>query len=421
MPSLLDNLAAKTARRFEARFGAAPRWIVAAPGRVNLIGEHIDYSDGFVLPLALDRYTVIAAGEAPGEQATLFSDLADDAAAISIADPQPHPNRGHWSNYVAGVIAGWISSQPSPFGRGQGEGDSGSWSTLTPALSQGERGRKRPSAFRAVIGSDVPLGGGLSSSAALEVATATLLEAMTGTALDGVEKALLCQWAEHNFPGVPCGIMDQFASALCQADHLMLLDCRSQEVEPIPFTNPNVTVLIINSNVKHELTGGEYAERRGQCEAAVAKLGLKSMRDATLELLEKNRAKLSEVEYRRARHAIGEIARTADAAAAMKAGDLAQFGRHMVASHESLRDDYEVSCAELDLLVKLAQGIGRDGGVYGSRMTGGGFGGCTVSLVETARVDDVAKKITADYKHETGIDPTVLTCRPSRGAHVLKK
>jgi galactokinase len=391
MACLLDELVAKTARRFEARFGMAPRWIVAAPGRVNLIGEHIDYSDGFVLPMALDRYTVVAAGTAPGERATLFSDVADDPATVSLADPQRHPTRGHWSNYVAGVLAGGVA-------RGM-----------------------HPGGFRAVIGSDVPLGGGLSSSAALEVATATLLEAMTGKALDPKEKALLCQKAEHDFAGMPCGIMDQFASALCEADHLMLLDCRSQQVEAIPFTDPNVTVLIVNSNVKHELTGSEYAERRGQCESAAKKLGVKSLRDATIEQLESSRDKLDSVEFRRARHAIGEIARTADAAAAMKAGDLEQVGRYMGESHASLRDDYEVSCRELDLLVERAQHIGRAGGVYGSRMTGGGFGGCTVSLVETDRVDAVAKAIAEAYHRETGITPAVLTSRPSRGAHVVKQ
>ena len=184
---------------------------------------------------------------------------------------------------------------------------------------------------------------------------------MTGTTLDPVAKALLCQKAEHEYPGMPCGIMDQFASTLCTADHLMLLDCRSRQVELIPFTDPQLTVLIINSNVKHELSGGEYAERRGQCEAASQKLGVSSLRDATLDRLGSGPGKLSPLEYQRARHAISEIARTVDAAEAMKAGDWSKVGQLMVASHESLRDDYEVSCRELDLLVELAHGIGRAG------------------------------------------------------------
>jgi galactokinase len=391
MATLLDERVAKTSRQFEDRYGEPPRWIVAAPGRVNLIGEHIDYSDGFVLPMALDRYTVIAAGPVAGEQAFFSSELAPEEVAVSLAAPQRHENRGHWSNYVAGVIAGCLS-------RGM-----------------------RPGGFRAIVGSDVPLGSGLSSSAALEVATATLIETITGTTLDPVAKALLCQKAEHDYPGMPCGIMDQFASTLCTADHLMLLDCRSRQVEQIPFTNPQLTVLIINSNVKHELAGGEYAERRGQCELVSQKMGVSSPREATLADLEAAHGKLSKLEFERARHAISEIARTVDAAAAMKAGDFEKFGQLMIASHESLRDDYEVSCSELDLLMSLANSIGRAGGVYGSRMTGGGFGGCTVTLVETAQADDVAQQVTSAYQQQTGIVPTALTSRPSRGAHVVKK
>ncbi len=389
MPSLLDQLVASTSRRYEDRYDEPPWWLVAAPGRVNLIGEHIDYSDGFVLPMALDRYTVIAAGPAAIEQAICSSDLTSEEAVISLIAPQRHEYRGHWSNYVAGVIAGCLA-----------------------------RGL-RPSGFHAVIGSDVPLGGGLSSSAALEIAVATLVEAMTGTTLDPVAKALMCQQAEHEYPGMPCGIMDQFASTLCEANHLMLLDCRSRQIEAIPLTNPQLTVLIINSNVKHVLTGGEYSERRMQCETASQKLGVSSPRDASLAELEAARNKLSQLEYRRARHAITEIARTVAAANALKVGDWARAGELMFESHASLRDDYEVSCRELDLLVNLAQQIGPTGGVYGSRMTGGGFGGSTVSLIETADVGVIAQQIATGYQRETGIEPAVLTSRPSRGAHVV--
>jgi galactokinase len=357
---------------------------------VNLIGEHVDYSDGFVLPMAIDHYTVIAAGDAPGEQATVRSVATDDEASISLAEPRRHPERGHWSNYVAGVLAGCVARN------------------------------MRPGGFRAIIGSDVPVGGGLSSSAALEVATATLVEAITGTTLEPTAKALLCQQAEHEFAGVPCGIMDQFASVMCRADHLMLLDCRSQQVEQIPLADPDVTVLIVNSNVKHELAGGEYAERRAQCEAAAKALGGASLRDATLEQLEAARGQLAAVEFQRARHAIGETARTVDAADAIRAGDWPRVGTRMYQSHESLRDDYQVSCKELDLLVELARQIGSAGGVFGSRMTGGGFGGCTVSLVQTAKVEQVAQRVAESYVSETGIEPTVLTSRPSAGARVIR-
>jgi galactokinase len=389
MSTLLERQIADTRSRYERLFGGAPRWVVAAPGRVNIIGEHIDYSDGFVLPMALDRYTVIAAGPAAGDRATLRSVSAEDDVVISASEPRRHATPGHWSNYVAGVLAGFCSRGTHLDG------------------------------FQAVIGSDVPVGGGLSSSAALEVATATLVEAMTGKSLELVDKALLCQQAEHEFAGVPCGIMDQFASVMCRADHLMLLDCRSQGIAQIPLTDPGITVLIINSNVKHELSGGEYAERRGQCETAAKALGIGSLRDATPQQLEAGRSRMSSVEYRRARHAIGEIARTVDAAEAIRAGDWARVGKLMYTSHDALRDDYEVSCPELDVLVEAARAIGPGGGVIGSRMTGGGFGGCTVSLVETAKAEQVAGKIAEAYRRETRIEPTVLTSRPSRGAHVV--
>ena len=390
MTTTLEQSVADVSSRFQERYGRAPRWIVAAPGRVNIIGEHIDYNDGFVLPMAIERYCVIAGGDRGSKgDATIYSTAADDEVAISLISPQRRP-AGEWSNYVAGVIAGCI-----------------------------ERGMT-PAPFQAVIHSTVPYGGGLSSSASLEVAMATLIEAITGSQLSLVDKALLCQRAEHEYAGVPCGIMDQFASAMCRPDHLMLLDCRSRAIEQIPLVDPNITVLIINTNVKHELSGGEYAERRGQCESAAGKLRVSSLRDATLEGLESRRGDLEPVEYRRARHAIGEIARTSQAAAAIKAGDWPLVGSLMYASHDSLRDDYEVSCPELDLLVDLAREIGRSGGVIGSRMTGGGFGGCTVSLVETARVGTITERLAARYEKQTGIAPTALTSRPARGAHVVK-
>jgi galactokinase len=388
-PDSLERLVASASKSFEHRFRAAPRWIVAAPGRVNLIGEHIDYNDGFVLPMAIDRYCVIAAAEESSSAARIFSVAADEEATISLTAPHRRERSGHWSNYVAGVIAGC------------------------------QQRNMRPAGFAAVIESSVPVGGGLSSSASLEVAAATLLESMTGVTLQPVEKALLCQQAEHEYAGVPCGIMDQFASVMCRADHLMLLDCRSQTLEHIPFRNPDITVLIVNTNVKHELSGGEYAERRGQCESAARKLGVASLRDATREQLEARQNQLQPTEFRRARHAIGEIERTSAAAAALEAGDWPEMGRLMYASHDSLRDDYQVSCPELDLLVDLARNIGSKGGVIGSRMTGGGFGGCTVSLVETSKVRAVAEQLASTYQAKTGIEPSVLTSRPARGAHAI--
>jgi galactokinase len=393
---LLDGLVQRAANRFKERCGCEPQWIAAAPGRVNIIGEHIDYNDGFVLPMAIDRYCVIAAAESKSsDEAAIYSVATEDEAKIQLASAGATGSAsavtkpGHWSNYVGGVLAGCSA-----------------------------RNMRLPG-FNAVVESDVPVGGGLSSSAAIEVATATLVEAMTGNSLGLVEKALLCQKAEHEYAGVPCGIMDQFASVMCQSDHLMLLDCRSQQIEHIPFSNPNVTVLIINTNVKHELSGGEYAERRSRCESAARKLGVASLRDSNLQQLDAGRGKLNDAEYSRARHAIGEIERTQQAAAALKADDWSKVGELMYASHASLRDDYEVSCRELDLLVDLAQKIGPAGGVIGSRMTGGGFGGCTVSLVETGKVAQVVPQLAQSYQENTGIEASILTSRPARGAHII--
>jgi galactokinase len=279
----------------------------------------------------------------------------------------------------------------------------------------------RPSGFQAVVETSVPIGGGLSSSASLEVATATLLEAMTGTALDLREKALLCQKAEHDYAGMPCGIMDQFASVMARVDHLMQIDCRSQVVEHIPFLNPAITVLIVNSNVKHKLTGGEYAERRAQCESATRKLGVASPRDAAFPQLQVRGRHLDPVEFRRVKHAITEIARTAKAAIAVKAGDWPEVGRLMYASHDSLRDDYQASCPELDLLVELAREIGPSGGVIGSRMTGGGFGGCIVAMCQPAAVDGLISHLKTTYKNSKyGKDPVAFATSATSGAGVME-
>jgi galactokinase len=268
--------------------------------------------------------------------------------------------------------------------------------------------------------STVPLGGGLSSSAALEVCTATLMEAAMGKAIDPIEKALLAQKAEHDFAGVPCGIMDQFISALGREGHLLLLDCRTRKTELVPMSDPSVALLVINTNVKHELSGGEYAERRAQCEEAAKILGVKSLRDVTADQLEKGKGKLSEVVFRRARHVIGEIERTVHAAEGIRQSNWPTVGQFMYASHYALRDDYEVSCQELDDVVEIAEDIGYKGGVYGCRMTGGGFGGCCVALVKADAVDAISKKIAADYKAKTGIEATLFASRPAAGATIIK-
>ena len=388
----LPQLVEQTASQFAAFYGRPPRWIAAAPGRVNLIGEHTDYNDGFVLPMAIERYTVVAADRPTAAQSDIQWRCAkvNETALIPAQGPLPKGDP-KWANYIRGVFAGFqrLGVETGP--------------------------------LRVLMTSNVPLGGGLSSSAALEVATATLIEAVTGHVLDPVAKALLGQKAEHEYAGVPCGIMDQFTSALGKAGHLLLLDCRSRKTELVPMTDPEIAVLISNTNVKHELTGGEYAERRHQCEEAARLLGVPSLRDASNGLIENAQAKLPPVVFRRARHVISEIERTVLAAQDIRAGDWPAAGRHMYASHASLRDDYEVSCQELDILVEIARAIGPGGGVIGSRMTGGGFGGCTVSLVQARTVPDIAARLHADYEKRTGIKPTLFLSRPADGAQIVRQ
>jgi len=386
----LNELSAHIAAEFQKHYGRAPRWIAAAPGRVNVIGEHTDYNDGFVLPMAIERYAIMAAdtAAAPGK-ISIYDAHFKENATIDVTAPVTKGSP-KWSNYIRGVLAGF-----------QGRG------VKIPALDV---------AFM----STVPLGGGLSSSAALEVCTATLMEAATGKGIDPVEKALLAQQAEHEFAGVPCGIMDQFISALGREGHLLLLDCRTRKTELVPMSDPAVALLVVNTNVKHELSGGEYAERRAQCEEAARNIGVKSLRDVTPEQLEKARGKMSEVVYRRARHVIGEIERTVHAAEGIRASSWPSVGNLMYASHASLRDDYEVSCAELDAVVEIAEDIGYKGGIYGCRMTGGGFGGCCVALVKAGDVDGITKKIAADYKAKTGIEATIFSSRPAAGATIIK-
>jgi len=388
----LCELTVRVERDFSARFSCSPDFVVAAPGRVNLIGEHIDYNDGFVLPMAIERYVVVAAAlkdEQAPQEATLYSVNLEQTAAVPVGAPL-QPGRNGWICYVEGVVAEFQ-----------------------------KLGATIP-AFHAVIQSNLPLGCGLASSAALEVAVATLLEVMTGKQLDPIERALLCQRAEHRFAGVPCGIMDQFSSVLGRSGELMLLDCRSQQIDFVPLNADDVTVLITNSNIKHELTGGEYAERRKQCDSALTKLERSTWRDVSGDDLESACDVLSETEHRRARHVVTEIARTEEAATAFQVGNWERVGELMYASHASLRDDYEVSCEELDVLVELAHEIGDDGGVVGSRMTGGGFGGCTVSLVKAENVEAVTRSLVSQYKTETGIQPNSFASRPAPGAHVIR-
>jgi galactokinase len=385
---LLDLSAERCADFYAKCFGHAPQWVAAAPGRVNLIGEHTDYNEGFVLPMALERCTIMAGGRLPGQEAIVHSVTTGDSARLGL---RPAVAKGDpaWSNYVRGVVAGFQ-----------------------------KRGIKVP-AFSAVIDSDVPFGGGLASSAALEVATATFLETMCGRNLDPVEKALLCQQAEHEFAGVPCGIMDQFTSVLAQKDHALLLDCRSRTTRPVPMSDPDITVLVINTNVRHKLADGEYAKRRAQCEAAAGVLGVPALRDANLPMLADAKPRLDPVVFRRAHHVITENQRTLDMADAIAAGQWEKAGALMYASHQSLRDDYEVSCPELDVVVDIAREIGEKEGVVGCRMTGGGFGGCAVGLVHTEAAKRLIRKFDEQYERKTRIQAAIFSTRPGPGARLI--
>jgi galactokinase len=386
----LQEFSAQVAGEFAETFGRAPRWIVAAPGRVNVIGEHIDYNDGFVLPMAIEYYAVMAADRPSdgGSMMRIRSTAEKEVAAIDTAQPiTTSPLR--WSNYPRGVVAGFVARGINPGG------------------------------LDVLLHSSVPFGSGLSSSASLEVCTATLVEAVTGRKIDPVEKALLCQKAEHEFAGVPCGIMDQFISVMGRESHLLLLDCRSRKTELVPMRDPSVELLIANTNVKHELGSGQYALRRAQCEAAAKIIGVPSLRDASFGALERNKGSMDGKVFCRARHVIGEIERTVQAAETIRASDWQKTGELMYASHRSLRDDYEVSCAELDALVEIAESIGLSGGVYGCRMTGGGFGGCAVALVKSDSVAAITSQLAAGYAEKTGLEATIFGSRPAAGATVI--
>jgi galactokinase len=385
----LSDLVSDAAAGLSARFQKDSTITAAAPGRVNLIGEHIDYCDGFVMPFAIDRHIVIA-GRANGtNEARIATALGGDVVTLDLTQPQ-QVAEPKWANYLRGVIRGFQ-----------------------------DRGHHIPG-FDAYILSSVPGGAGLSSSAALECATATFLEGLLDTRLDTREKALLCQKAEHDFAHVPCGIMDQFASAFGKPNRLVLIDCRSGEPELVPFENPDLTVLISNTMVHHELSDGGYAARRKHTEDGLAILGKKSWRDVTAADVQGHWSQLGDPVNRRSRHVVGEIARTVDAAAALARNDFEALGPLMAASHDSLRDDFEVSCKELDIMVEIARRIDRKGGVIGARMTGGGFGGSTVTLCESAKATDIAATLAAEYEKATGIQPQIFASRPSQGAHLVK-
>jgi galactokinase len=372
--------------RFSDRLGQAPHWLASAPGRVNLIGEHTDYSDGFVLPMAIEARTAVAAGPRSDGRLTLYSAAFDESIALDLTGPIA-PRARHWSNYAAGVVAG-IQAM----------------GVIVPGLDL-------------VVESDVPVGAGLSSSAALQVAVATLVEAASGLTWDPREKARICQRAEHEFAGVPSGIMDQLVAVIARSGRAVKIDCRSLDAEYVDLTDPGVTVMIVNTNVRHDLADGAYADRRAACVEAATRLGVAALRDATLDQCRQHAGALGSQLFARARHVVTENGRVHAAADAARRCDWDRLGLLMYESHASLRDDFAVSCLELDVLVEISQSIGRAGGMLGCRMTGGGFGGSVVCLVHTDAADRVRDTMGRVYGERTGRTAAVLTSRPGDGAY----
>lgn len=378
----ISSLLAEAKDAFFKEFNCDAEIAACAPGRVNLIGEHIDYNDGFVLPMALPLVTVIVGRKTSNNiSIVVTTNPALNPKRATIEKPLI-PGEPKWGNYIKGVIANYLGATPPN--------------------------------FEAVVVSSVPLGGGLSSSASLEVAMYTFLDALTGpSTIMPTDKAIACQRAEHNYARVPCGIMDQFISMLGKQNNVLFIDCRSLTSTLIPFTDPSIVILITNSNVKHELEGSEYANRRKQCHDAAILLNKLSLRDATLNDIEVLKSMNIEEEIiKRARHAINEIIRTEEAAKALRAKDYEKFGKLMIESHDSLKNDFEVSCSELDELVYATLEIE---GVLGSRMTGGGFGGCTVTMVYKNAVENVISHIKNVYQG----NPTFYVCVPCDGAKII--
>lgn len=370
---------------FDRRFGGPARLVAEAPGRVNLIGEHTDYNDGHVLPLAIDLTVAVAAAPQGGAIRTYSLDYDEDDC-FSPGEVQPLPEGG-WRNYVRGVA--WALSEAGHELRG-----------LDLALA-----------------GDVPVGAGLSSSAALEVAAAAAIAAAGDIPLERRDLAALAQHAENGFVGVQCGLMDQLAAVFGRQGHALLIDCRSLDIVPVPLDLDahGVAIVVVDSAVRRALGDSPYNQRRQECAQAAAALGIAALRDVTPDQLERRRKDLPSALYRRARHVASEESRVIAAAEALKRGDMAALGRLLYESHESLRDDFEVSCREMDLLVEMA---GKVEGVLGARLTGAGFGGCTVNLVRRDALDAFRRGVLETYRERTGLPAQMHMVRASEGLRV---
>ncbi|MEN9687532.1 MAG: hypothetical protein RL381_544 [Actinomycetota bacterium] len=375
---------ALVARGFEELYGRKPEVISEAPGRVNLIGEHIDYSEGFVLPFAIaDRTYAAIASRTDGLVRIASQQRKDEIFSIDIADVNPG-SKGDWEKYVLGVI----------------------WSLgITSGVD-------------IFVDGNVPAGAGLSSSAALECSVAVALNTLFNLTKSNEDLARATQKAENDYVGMPCGIMDQSISLMGQSGAALLLDCRDLSTELVPFNvaDAGLELLIIDTQAHHALVDGGYAERRAACESVAAKLQIPSMRHLTLEMLESHRHQISDVEFIRARHAVTEIARVLAAVKALRSSDFATLGNLINASHDSLRDDYAVSCSELDVAVDAS----RQAGALGARMVGGGFGGSAIALIKATDSQSVRNAITSAFESRGFKKPRFFTSLPSAGASAAR-
>lgn len=376
-------------QKFEQHFGYWPKQTVFAPGRVNIIGEHTDYNDGFVMPCAINYGMAVSFTPRSDSLWRVYAIDINETDAFDIKKPIPQ-SEDKWKNYVRGVVK-FVQAK-------------------CPEFIQGAD---------IAMTSDVPMSSGLSSSAALEISIGKTCQVLGNLPLSLSEIALIGQEAENKFVGANCGNMDQLTSALGQKDHLVMIDCRTLDITPTPVPQ-GYSIAIINSNVKHDLVTGEYNSRRQECEKAAEFFGVKALRDVSPEQFIERAAELQELDelaYKRAKHVISENNRVLEAVEALKAGDMKKLGVLMADSHDSMRDDFEITIPEIDYLVELAQvAIGKNGG---ARMTGGGFGGCIVCLVPNEKVDDLRKLIAENYQKQTGIQETFYVCTANDGVHLV--
>jgi galactokinase len=370
-------------QEFERRFGGSPTFVVRAPGRVNLIGEHTDYNDGFVLPMAIDRAVWIAVR--PRSDGHVVAHSLDFERKVAFSLEGVRKAGAGWGEYLQGIA--WVLQEAGY--------------TL-----QGWEG---------VVASDVPVGAGLSSSAALEMATARVFAVTSGFPWESTTMAKLGQRAENEWVGVNCGIMDQMISAAGQAGHALLIDCRSLEAQAVPLP-PGTVVVVLDTATRRGLVDSAYNERRAQCEAAARFFGVLALRDVSVAQFQARADRLDDLIRRRARHVVTENDRTLQAVEAMRRRDAVELGRLMDGSHVSLRDDFQVSSDELNSMVTCAR---REDVCYGARMTGGGFGGCAVALVRADAAPAFAATVTTCYQAATGITPSVYVCGATNGAEVV--